>query len=143
MNSISLTLERFQYLADAYGGDIARWPSAERDGALSLVRNEAAVAAPILAEAAQLDSWLDASPNPAPSAALTAAVIASAPRARRPAFGRRWAAIGLGASLAAATVAGVLVGTVAAPVATAHIQTADSANEAARLLGEPVDVSEG
>jgi len=143
METIALTLHRFQELAEAYGGDIARWPLAERDGAAKLRLAEPAATAPILAAAETLDAWLYASPNPTPSLALGAAIIAAAPRSRRPALGRRWAGIGLSAGLAAASVAGVLIGAVAAPIATAHVQTADSANEAARWLGEPNDMAEG
>jgi len=130
METIALTLHRFQELAEAYGGDIARWPLAERDGAAKLRLAEPAATAPILAAAETLDAWLYASPNPTPSLALGAAIIAAAPRSRRPALGRRWAGIGLS-------------GAVAAPIATAHVQTADSANEAARWLGEPNDMAEG
>jgi hypothetical protein len=133
---------RFQGLADAYGGDIARWPEAERSAALAFAEADP-TAEGILAEATALDRMLAASPTPAPSLALREAIVASAPRPRGRAIGRRW--VGLGASLAAASVAGVLAGAAAAPIAASHLRmrTADTANEAARWLSEPADVTEG
>ena len=132
-----MTPTRFQDLADAFGGDIARWPAAERPAALALAPSADA----ILAEATSLDRLLAASPNPAPSLALRQAILAAAPRPR----GRRWPALALGASLAAASVAGILAGVAAAPIAASHIrmQAVDTASEAARWLGEPADVTEG
>jgi hypothetical protein len=137
-----VTPTRFQDLADAYGGDMARWPQAERPAALAFAQVDPTAAA-ILTEAAALDRILAASPNPAPSLALRDAVIAAAPRPRGRAMGRRWVA--LGASLAAASVAGIMAGVAAAPIAASHLrmQTADTAIEAARWLGEPPDVTEG
>ena len=34
----NLTHERFEALAEAYGGEIGRWPEADRDAALDLLR---------------------------------------------------------------------------------------------------------
>ncbi len=132
---------RFQTLAEAFGGDIARWPEPEQPAARLFARSEPETAAALLAEAASLDALLARSPNPSPSPRLRASVIASAPRPRNRAAVRRWA----GASLAAASVAGVLAGLAAAPIAASHVrmQTADTAGEAARWLGEPNDATEG
>ena len=143
MENTTLNLDRFNELAEAYGGEIARWPQAVRAAAFAFAEADRAATAPVLTEAARLDGWLNASPNPAPSPALRDAILAAAPRPRRAAMARRWAGVGLGAGLAAASVAGVLTGVAAAPIA-AHIrQTADTVNDAARWLGEPTDVSEG
>jgi hypothetical protein len=139
----ALTLERFQDLADAFGGDVARWPEADRAAGLAFARAEPSATAAILAEASALDRLLAASPGPAPSLALREAVIAAAPRPRRRAIDRRW--VGLGASLAAASIAGVLAGAAAAPIAASHLRmrTADTAGDAARWLGEPADMTAG
>ncbi len=137
---------RFSELAGAYGGDIERWPASERLQAFALTIADPDRAGLILAEAKALDDLLRASSDPSPSLALEEAIIASAPRPRRAAPARRWAGIGLGASLAAASVAGVLIGFAAAPIAASHFhlrQSADTASEATRWLGEPGDMSEG
>jgi hypothetical protein len=49
--------ERFEALTAAYGGDIGRWPQAERAAAREFARNPVAVEA--LARAADLDALLD------------------------------------------------------------------------------------
>ena len=63
-----MSLERFAALAEAYGGDIDRWPEAERFAALSLAgRSEEART--LLADAHGLDfllSRIDAPPDPSP-----------------------------------------------------------------------------
>jgi hypothetical protein len=142
MESNALNSDRFQELADAFSGDIARWPEAEQPAAMAFVAMDPAATAAILAEAAALDRLLAASPNPTPSLALREAIAATAPRPRsRPRMSRRWAGLGL----AAASVAGILAGVAAAPIAASHvrIQTADTAGEAARWLGEPADMVAG
>ena len=104
-----MTIERLKALAEAYGADLRRWPASERPFAESLATADPAARA-VLAEAATLDALLDASPRPAPSAALAARVLAAAPRAReaRAHLGRIfWF---LGAGWAAAACAGVVAG---------------------------------
>ncbi len=144
MNVITLNLLRFQELADAYGADIDRWPPLDRVGASALIAVDPESAGPILARASELDGWLDASLDPPPASWLIEAIIASAPRPRLMGSRRRWG-IGLGAGLAAASVAGVLAGSAAAPIAASrlHGQPVDTASEAARWLGEPGDMAEG
>lgn len=107
-----LTRERFEALAEAYGGEIARWPLAERDAAAMLMAAEPAYAQGVLAAASGLDAALDVWSSLPASGPLRDRLIASAPTARR----RRralthwlWRA-GLGAGLAAACVAGLMVG---------------------------------
>jgi len=96
--SEALTLARFAELADAYGGEIARWPADMQDAARRMADGPEARA--LLAQAAVLDARLDLWTVPAPSPQLRQAVAASwqAP------FGRRvrlwWSALGLGAALA-------------------------------------------
>ena len=48
-----MSLERFEDLAEIYGGDIARWPEGEREAARALLSAEAARLGPVLAAAAQ------------------------------------------------------------------------------------------
>ncbi len=104
-----MDLTRFNTLCDAYGGDMTRWPAAERAPAAALAAADPA-AAQALADAQTLDGILHLSRAPAPSMALRDRILAAAPRERaRRSFDWLLKA-GLGAGLAAAGVAGVLVG---------------------------------
>ena len=103
-----MTYERFEHRADAYGGDLRRWPADQRAFAESLVAADPA-ARVLLDEAAALDALLDASPSVAPSADLTARVLRAAPGARAKSRPRR-AVWFLGAGWAAAACAGVVAG---------------------------------
>ena len=106
-----MTRERFEALAEASGGDMARWPNADWDAAAMFAAREPEAAARILATAAQLDEALDGWAPLAVSHRLREAVIAAAPaaRARRGLGGWIWRA-GAGAGLAAACAAGLVVG---------------------------------
>lgn len=97
--------ERFEHLLEAYGADFARWPEGERAAGEAFARwNAGEIAAP-LASARALDAVLDSvKAERLDLDALTATVLASAPRAR-PVFDRR--AI---YALAACAVFGVLIG---------------------------------
>lgn len=108
-----MTLNRFQELADAYGGVVARWPELERDGALRMASHSAAVA--ILAQALVLDEALDAWVLSAPMGALRERVLADAPAPVRRIVDRArvwWSGVGIAAALA-----GVAAGTVAVAMA--------------------------
>ena len=110
--------QRFEILAQAYGGDVARWPSAEREAAGALMIEQPRLAAAALARAGELDAVMDAwTPMPV-SHALRERVIAAAPapRARNRIVAWFWGA-GLGAGLAAACVAGLVVGVAISDVA--------------------------
>jgi hypothetical protein len=119
---------RFQALADAYGGDVTRWPEAEREAALALLADQPAMARTVLAAALSLDTVLDALPTPAVRADLRARLLAAAPKARSgPGPWRRWlAGAGVGLTLATACAAGVAVG-VAAAQPSADDRRADAA----------------
>ena len=78
-----MTHERFEILAHAYGGDIARWPAAERDAAALLMAAEPEFARIVLAAAGELDAALDLWAPLAATATLREAVVASAPAPRR------------------------------------------------------------
>ncbi|WEK58317.1 MAG: hypothetical protein P0Y52_01905 [Candidatus Brevundimonas phytovorans] len=121
---MTMTYERFEHLADAYGGDLRRWPEGEREAARALLARDPR-AAGLLAEADGLDALLDAAPRPAASHALREAVIASAAGAGLKA--RRRGAIGplawlSGAGWAAAACAGVVFGVNLTSHLTADVQ---------------------
>ena len=104
-----MKIDRLEVLAEAYGADLSRWPAHERAFAESLIAADPAARA-VLEDAAALDALLDASPRIVPSAALTALVLASAPKpkASRGHLGRVFGS--LGAGWAAAACAGVVAG---------------------------------
>ncbi|MDP1986974.1 hypothetical protein [Phenylobacterium sp.] len=109
-----MDLERFAGLAEAYGGDVGRWPIVEREAAALLMAEYPEATAPVLAAQSDLDWALDAWRAPAASPALQAAVLAAAPTERRVAPWRGWIwRTGLGAGLMAAGAAGVMAGVVA------------------------------
>ncbi len=101
-----LTRERFEALAEAYGGDVSRWPEDVREAAAVRMAGEPKVCGEILGRAGALDAALDAwRPAPA-SPGLMERILAAAPRMRRP----RWliwlSPAVLGAGLAAGEGAG-------------------------------------
>ena len=104
-----MTVERFEDLAAAYGGEIARWPEGEREAARALLAAQPERLNAVLTEAAGLDRLLDLAPAQHPDAVLLGRLIAAAPQPVNRA--RRWIA-GLGAALglSAAAFAGVSVG---------------------------------
>lgn len=107
-----MTFERFQLLAEAYGGAIARWPADVQDGAYAFLAAAPDQADAVLAEARACDALMDHAVSLAPSAALRDRVIALAPAAR-PQRARIWrwmTGAGVGVGLAAATAAGVMAG---------------------------------
>jgi hypothetical protein len=107
-----MTFERFQLLAEAYGGAISRWPVDAQDTAYAFMAAAPEQADAFLAEARATDALLDHSVSPAPSAALRDSLIAHAPAAR-PERARLWrwmTGAGVGAALTAATAAGVMAG---------------------------------
>jgi hypothetical protein len=106
-----MSRERFEALADAYGGDVARWPATEREAAAALMVEDAAFARGVLAEASRLDAALDEWRPLAVTPALRQAALAATPKARRRGVLATWGVrVGLGAGLAAACAMGVLVG---------------------------------
>lgn len=106
-----MTKEQFRALAEAYGGEISRWPEALREDALLLASAQPEFAQDVLARERQLDEALDALPRPVVSRALHDRVVAGAPAPRRR---RRWLdwliPVGAGAALAGAAAAGLVMG---------------------------------
>jgi hypothetical protein len=133
---MTMTFERFEHLADAYGGDLRRWPEAEREAGRALASADPR-AAGLLAQADRLDVLLDAAPRPAVSHALRERVIAAAAGAGlKPRRGRTpgllaWLS---GAGWAAAACAGVVFGISLTAHMTADVQ-ADAVLYQASLAG--------
>ncbi|MDB5445920.1 MAG: hypothetical protein JWQ97_1237 [Phenylobacterium sp.] len=103
--------ERFEELAEAYGGEIARWPAEVREDAALLAAAELGFAQAVLAREARLDATLDVLPRVSAPAALFERIVAAAPAVRRRRSWSLWIApAGLGAALAAVAAAGVMLG---------------------------------
>jgi hypothetical protein len=105
---------RFGELADAFGGDVRRWPESERHAARAWIDAHPLAAERALFDARQTDAALFASPNPVVSMALRDRVLASAATAGLKARSawpslRKLLWIG-GAGWAAAACAGVVFG---------------------------------
>lgn len=97
--------DRFNNLLQAYGADFARWPVDERVAGQMFAAQNAEIVAAAIADAHALDAALNAASQQPETAALTARILAAAPKAQRPAFDRR-AMI----ALAACAVFGVVLG---------------------------------
>ena len=106
-----MTPERFEDLTQTFGADRRRWPSHEQAAAEALCLSHPDWTAERLMQAAELDHLMDQFSVSSPSAALRERVLAAAPKPRTPLLAGRfrgWRRWGLG--LAAAGVAGILVG---------------------------------
>ncbi len=124
---------RFDALAEAYGGDLERWPEAERAAAHAHLRDHPA-AVPVLASARDLDLALSDWTLEGPGSALAARIAAiAAPRThvRR----LRLFLSGLGAT---AALAGVAAGVVF--VASMAPGPADADGGTLTVLGAPLDM---
>ena len=145
-----MALERFEDLAQTYGGEIARWPEGEREAARALLAEQPERLKPVLTAAAQLDRLLDLAPAQSVNAALLGRLIDAAPRPATSA--RRWltglsAALGLSAAAFAGVLAGVAlgghVGPAVAPSHTAKAETVtavDVSNDLQDALEEPSEL---
>lgn len=101
---------RFRALAEAYGGDISRWPEAERASAEAWLARNPRDGAAVLEAARALDDLLGAWRTPEPAEALRNRVLIPAPAQVRHARRRAFVlTLGGGAGLAAACLAGILV----------------------------------
>lgn len=107
-----MNLDRFQTLADAFGGSISRWPADVQDQAYAFTASSPDGAAMALAVARDLDEDLDGAERLSPSHALRQKIIDSAPRSRRaPGRIRRWlTGAGVGVGLVTAAAAGIVIG---------------------------------
>lgn len=101
--------ERFRSLADAYGGDIDRWPADEQAAAHAWSAAHVKQALAMLEEASSLDILFDMADPPAASPVLRDRIVATALQARRPIQrALMWASA---TGLMAACLAGVMLGT--------------------------------
>lgn len=73
-----MTLEEFEKLIDAYGGQASRWPEEHREDALAFAEGSAAAQA-TLAQARALDGVLDQAPAGEVTASLMENILSSAP----------------------------------------------------------------
>lgn len=96
---------RFDYLLEAYGADLARWPQGERAAAAAFADTAAGELAPKLAQARALDAALDAAWGDEPDITLLRARIMKQARPGVGGVGRRVAW-----TLAACAIFGVLAG---------------------------------
>jgi len=139
-----MNLDRFQTLADAFGGSITRWPMDVQDAAFAFTAaspNEAALA---LAAARDLDEDLDGAERLLPGAALRQRIIDAAPKTRRSLrtpFQRWLAGVGVGAGLAAATAAGLIAGVNLSAASAGEDALLIAAVYSSGLLGEEGDAS--
>lgn len=102
--------ERFAVLAAAYGGDLRRWPQAERAAGSILAASDAGAA--ILRNAGKLDALLDSYRVEAPGKALHGGIVRAADRhlAQRSRQRLWWLGLGLaGIGLAGAVAGSALV----------------------------------
>ena len=139
-----MTRERFQELAQAYGGAVARWPPAEREAAATRMAADPDFARETLATADGLDAVLDAWRPLVASQALRDAVIAGAPSARRGPGLRAWLLrAGVGAGLAGACAAGLGFGVVVSGDLTAALDAPEAVSAAMNGYDDLADTSEG
>ncbi len=117
-----MTPHRFTELAEAYGGDLQRWPSAERDSAQALLASGDSTLNAVLRQASWLDEQLDRHPLPAVSPQLARQIVADATqeqsfwaRSFSWLFGASFVGIGI-----AGVAAGILVASLALPLAVEH-----------------------
>lgn len=102
---------RFEELAEAYGGAVARWPAEVRAQAQAFAAAEPQAAKDILARAEALDAALDAWRPMAVSHELRERVVTRAPRVIRRTEWMSWVlGAGAGAGLAMACAAGLVLG---------------------------------
>jgi len=109
--SSELNKAQFEALAEAYGGDIARWPDAVREDAALLAGAHPEFARAVLTRQGQLDEALDTLPRAVASRDLFERIVASAPAARRRPRWLAWlAGASVGTALAGAAAAGLVMG---------------------------------
>lgn len=133
-----MTLDRLTALADAWGGDLRRWPVADRAAAERLLVTDPGARA-VLDAATAFDTLLSTSPQPRATAALRDQVITAAARAGlKPRPARRFwldrLVLASGAGWAAAACAGVIAGLSLTTHMTADVQ-ADAVLYQATLAG--------
>ncbi len=140
-----MTEDRLIELIESWGADPDAFPETERAAAKALLAAQPLRFAAILAEARALDAAFAQLPDILPSAALTGALIASAPKPAR--AGAAWRLPGFApwapASGFAALAAGLFMGLMVAPTASAASDTDDVQALLEQALGyDPAALSE-
>lgn len=111
----AMDARRFAALTEAYGGDLRRWPEAEREAATTFASNEAGQA--VLQQAGRFDTLLDSYKVPHPGKALHDTILRVADRhlvqRRRQRFW--WLGLGLAGVGLAGAIAGLALVTVVTP----------------------------
>jgi hypothetical protein len=119
----NLTQRRFAALAEAYGADFDRWPSAERAAAEALLGSREAEA--ILAREGRLDALLDSYRVSSARSALVGRILACAPQSAL--LGSRttlwWSALGFAGIGLAGAATGALALSLATPRLLEHRST--------------------
>ncbi|WP_246675435.1 hypothetical protein [Mesorhizobium sp. B2-3-4] len=110
--------KRFAALAAAYGGDLRRWPQADRMAGTNFAASETGAA--ILGHAGKLDALLDSYDVKAPGAALYGGILRTADRHLVQRRRKRFWWLGLG--LAGIGLAGAVAGLALVSVVTPEIQ---------------------
>ena len=107
MITSEMTRARFEALAEAFGGDLARWPQEAQAPARAYQGAHPKDAATILARAAALDALLKQAREPSASTALENRIVASgvAGRRRAPTWTAAAAALALAVGLGAGWIA--------------------------------------
>ncbi|HRJ61864.1 MAG TPA: hypothetical protein PKZ99_11870 [Azospirillaceae bacterium] len=122
-----MNIERFQYLAEAFGGDLSRWPAGEQKAAAALLRASPA-ARRALDEALALDALLNKATqddDPKRVDRMAAAITARlSDRPRAPAPPRLLAPRWIAGFLCVMALAGALTGAQIGPTVQPSAQTA-------------------
>lgn len=132
-----MTEDRLIELIEAWGAHPSAFPEAERAAARVMLAAQPARFAAVIAEARALDAALARLSEILPSAALTGRLVASVPRPKAATRGFRlpklapWAP----ASGVAALVAGLFMGVMAAPAASASSDTSEVESVLEHALG--------
>ena len=137
--------ERFQILVATYGGQISRWPIAERRAARWFAFCQRGSSRDILRDARRFDRILQQSASPDLRLELREALIEGARGMRGTALERpSWFGAIVGAGLAAACAAGIGAGFAIAPLTTDSLSSpVDPAEVAAAALGNPTEFGDG
>jgi hypothetical protein len=124
-----MTLDRFRALADAWGGDLSRWPASEQAAARSLMESAPAARAE-LDDARSFDALLSRDVVSPPSTGLRRAIVLAADARLEGGFWKTlWRELG-GARIAGpALAASVVLGIAASAILSPALETATSTDE--------------